>query len=139
MTTLRKRLAHWLDPAAAPVSPEARSWQEWNGLGFGQPLASGQVVTEATAFRLPAVSQAVELISREIATLPLEVWRDDGKTRELAPLHPAFRLLRWSPNPIYTAPRWRQTTMLHTLLYGNGISEIVRDSQDIRLMALFPE
>ena len=135
--TLRKRLTQWLTAPAPPVAPESRAWQEWNGLRFGQPLASGQVVTEATAFRIPAVSQAIELISREIATLPLEVWRDDGKTRELAPLHPAFRLLRWAPNTIYTAPRWRQTTMTHVLLYGNGISEIERDSMG-RVRAIWP-
>ena len=116
---------------------ETRFLREWKSLFGPSNTTSGTTVTELSAFRLAAVSQAVQLIAEELATLPLEVWRVGTDTRERARLHPAYKLIRWAPSPIYTAWEWKRTTMLHTLLYGNGISEIVRDSQN-RPTAIWP-
>jgi HK97 family phage portal protein len=123
--TIRERLRNWLGIEARQID---RTYHGYFDTVFLGPSKSGVTVTADTAFAIPAVHQAVTVIAREVATLPLEVWRDEGDTRTLAELHPAYPLLRWNANPEMTAFQWRETAMVHVLLYGNAFTEIQYDA-----------
>jgi HK97 family phage portal protein len=105
------------------------------------PILSGALVTPETAIGLAAVYAAINVISRDLASLPRNVYkrRSDGG-REIAEDHPAQGLMRWSPNDDMDAFRWMQCQMGHVLARGNGFSEIVRDSDGypVSLVPLHP-
>lgn len=85
--------------------------------GVGTPNFSGTEVTEGSALALSAVYRAVSLISGQLGMLPLRSLRDAGNgTRE--------------PQPSFldepggldgpTSFEWKQTVLMHLLLYGNA-------------------
>jgi len=98
----------------------------WGGLwGLGTETAAGQNVNESTALALSAVWACARLISETVAGLPLSVYlrQPDGDRIE-QPDHPAALALR-QPNPDMTALGWRETIVLHLLLWGNAYTEIL--------------
>ena len=93
----------------------------------GKQSSSGIRVNHQTALTYAAVWRGINLISRDVAKIPLVVYRrlpGGGKERDLQ--HPAFRLLRRKPNPEMKAFDLKQTLMAHALLQGNGYAYIFR-------------
>lgn len=90
----------------------------------GRQSAAGVTVTEEDALSLSAVFAAVNLLSRSIGSLPLVVFRQQGRAREPALTHPAYRLLKSESNPEMTASTFRRTLEIHRLLWGNAYAEI---------------
>ena len=113
------------------VDPEKRAlnagnlWPSFGVFDAGRTLPT---LGPRASFRLAGVSAAVQLLSQEVATLPLKVFNVEGGTREEAPRHPAYKLLRWTPNPLYTARQWRETAQIHICLWGNSFTEIIFDT-----------
>jgi HK97 family phage portal protein len=106
--------------------------------GYGGSTASGVSVSETTALNLSAVWACVRVISETGGSLPWFTYKrtaDGG--RERFPDHEIYHLLHDAPNPDMSAMTWKETTLAHVLLWGNGFSEIVRDGRD-RIAALFP-
>lgn len=100
--------------------------------GFAQaaPILSGTFVSPETALGLAAVFSAINVISRDIAVLPRNVFKvgPDGG-REIAKggyLGDLNDLIAVQPNDDMSAFRWMRDSMGHTLGRGNGFSEIVR-------------
>lgn len=94
------------------------------------PVLSGTYVTPETALSLASVYAAVNVISRDMASMPRNVYRKlPGGGRVIDESHPVNALLRVSPNGEIGAYRWMQTSMSHVLTRGNGYSEIVRDKR----------
>ena len=104
----------------------------------GSPVSSGVSVSEDTALDYAPVWAAVNLISSDVASLPLILYKREpngGKTRYVdAKL---YKLLHDEPNPEMTAFVFRETLQAHVLLWGNAYAEIERDSAG-RPMALWP-
>ena len=130
LADIRNRLASMV-ATGSPTDPETRAltrgnmWPSFGAFGARTTLpALGPIA----AFGIPGVSASVQLLSQEIATLPLKIFQDDGDSRVEAKRHPAYNLLRWQPNPIMTASRWRETAQIHVCLWGNSFTEIVFDS-----------
>jgi HK97 family phage portal protein len=97
---------------------------------FGQrEAASGVTVSTATALGLPAYYCGLNMICGTVGSLPLNVYKTDGKMREVWPTHPAHYLLHTEPNPEMTAMSFRQTMVLHAIHRGNGFAEIEWDSR----------
>lgn len=95
------------------------------GALFGRATSpAGVPVDEESALSLSAVFAAVSLLSRVVGSLPLSVYRQSGRAREVAALHPAHRLLHSVPNPDMTAVTLRRTLEFHRLLWGNCYAEI---------------
>jgi HK97 family phage portal protein len=95
------------------------------GVLFGaRESSAGVQVTEDDALSLSAVFAAVNLLSRVIGSLPLVVYRQTGRDKDHALLHPAYRLLKSIPNPEMTASSFRRTLEVHRLLWGNAYAEI---------------
>lgn len=91
--------------------------------GWAGQSASGVNVTEDTANSVAAWFQGVRVISRDVAKLPLILYRVDGRNRERAYDHPLYRLLHDAPNPDMTSLVFRMTLQAHLLGWGNAYAE----------------
>lgn len=85
----------------------------------GGRAASGVAVTEERALAVAVAYSCASLLAGTIASLPLHVYRRTGKFAAPAPEHWAQALLSEAPNELQTAYAWRETMMLHALLWGN--------------------
>ena len=98
---------------------------------------AGVEVNEATAMKCVAVYAAVKVLAESIACLPLITYQrlDRGKDRYLE--HPVYRLLHDEPNEEMDSFCFRETLMMHLLLYGNCFAEIERTNSGT-ILALWP-
>lgn len=115
---VKSALLSWL---GVPISlTDAAFWNSY----FGADSYSGKEVTVNTALQLSTVWACVNLISRTVATLPLNLYRrlPDGG-REVARDQQLYGLLHDMPNPDMTASTFRQVMMAHLLLWGNAFIE----------------
>ena len=103
---------------------------------FGKS-AAGQNVNEFTAMQTTAVYACVRILAESIAGLPLHVYEYRGNGKERVPEHPLYFLLHDSPNPEMTSFIFRETSMIHLLLWGNSYAQILRDRRG-RVVGLYP-
>ncbi|CAB4192363.1 COG4695 Phage-related protein [uncultured Caudovirales phage] len=95
----------------------------------GGPSKAGVAVNEYNIQNVSAVWAAVGLISDDVASLPLMLYRrnaNGGKTTFEA--HPLYRLLHDEPNPEMSSMVFRRTMMAHCLIWQNAYAEIERDN-----------
>jgi len=120
-----------LSPAPRAETTTLRSPATWflEALGLGRESVSGVRVSEGVALSLSAYYCGVSMIARTIASLPLNVYRRDGRKRDVADGHPVHWLLHNAPNPHMTAMSMRQSWLLHAIGRGNCYGEIVRDGR----------
>jgi HK97 family phage portal protein len=114
-------------------SPDSDFWFEHTPYG----TSSGVDVTEDSAMRSATVWSCVKVISEDMASMPLIVYRREGKSKERAVEHPLYQLLHDRPNPEMTSMQWRECQQLSLLLWGNAYSEIQRNLAG-EPMALWP-
>ena len=104
-----------------PRDPVVASW-----FGGSNNTGSGMSVTADSAMKTTAVFRAVMLKSSMYASLPLEVYREDGNgSKTPDPTHPNYNLLRYRPNRWQTSYEWREMMAAHFELRGACYSEIV--------------
>lgn len=116
----------------AEPEKRSRSWwtdkMEWGALVPSLMTRSGLSVTPDTALALAGVYAAINVISTDIACLPLKLYRKRSNGgRDLITDHPLADLLTTSPDGETTSMRWRQANMGHALGWGNGYAEVVFD------------
>lgn len=128
-----------LTPAPRAETTTLRSPATWflEALGLGRESTAGVRVSEAVAMGLSAYYCGVNMIARTIGSLPLNVYRRNGRERDVADQHPAHWLLHNDPNPHMTAMSLRQTWLLHAIGRGNAYGEIVWDGRN-RPVAIWP-
>src|SRR6185437_2879340 len=108
---------------------ELRNLYGSGGFVPAAPVLSGTYVTPETALSLAAVYAAVNVISRDIASLPRNVYRRlPGGGRQVDASHPVQPLISTTPNGESDGFRFFQSSMSHVLTRGNGYAEIVRDT-----------
>ncbi|MDQ7775547.1 MAG: phage portal protein [Paracoccus aminovorans] len=66
--------------------------------GLTEATSTGIVVSQADAMQVPAVANAVQLISEAVASLDVTVKRIEGQDEVDVPDHPLVQLLRGEPN-----------------------------------------
>ena len=117
--------------------PEPRTGKRADALGLGSPynLASltslfggvrthsGQFVTPQTAMRSAAVLACMRILSEDISSLPLNLYRRTPQGAVLATDDPRFRLLHDAPNAWQTSMELREAMVLDLLCYGQAFSE----------------
>lgn len=86
--------------------------------------ASGIRITPETSLKSTAVLACARVLAETVAGLPLHLYQRVGEGREIAQDHPLNYVLCETPNGWQTSFEWREQTMLHTCLWGNGYSEI---------------
>src|SRR4030042_614345 len=116
---------------------DEKAWNPslWNLIGSKSP--SGEIVNEETALTYSAVYNANTLISGTIGSLPLHLYKSEGRIKRFAEEETLYSLLHDSPNPFMTAQVFRETLASHVVLWGNGYAEIVRDNKG-DVFALWP-
>lgn len=95
----------------------------------GGPSMAGVAVNEYNIQNVSAVWAAVGLISDDVASLPLMLYKrsaNGGKTT--FDTHPLYRLLHDEPNPEMSSMVFRRTMMAHCLIWQNAYAEIERDN-----------
>ena len=126
------------DPTFNLTDP--KSWQEIFGDSYGSH--SGVTVTSRNALEYSPVWQAVNLISGDVAKLPLNIYRrlTDG-TRAIDRAHPAHKVLRRYANPGMAAFKFWRRLMTHALIWNNAYARIYRNgSGDItEMIPLLPD
>ena len=84
---------------------------------------SGVHVNEETAIRLGTFYACVNVISTDVSSLPLGLYRRRGRTRDEID-DQRVDLLNGSPDGETTAVKWRGDFTAHALTWGNGFAEI---------------
>lgn len=139
LTTTPSRLSRLMQQVRQQIratwsssSPElARVWG-------ASPVSAGIHVSEHTALNYSAFWAAVNGISGDVSSLPLNLYRRiEGGGKERYDAHPLYRILHDNPNPEMTSMTFRRTLMAHVLTWGNGYAEIERDGAG-RVKALWP-
>jgi HK97 family phage portal protein len=97
-------------------------------IAAGSNTYAGPSVTEDNAMRSSAVYACIRIISESIASLPLDVYKRQGRNKNKATNHALYPVLHDLANPAMTAFEWRELTMAHALLRGNAWSQIEFDS-----------
>lgn len=133
-------IARSVENPSTPLSAGA----DWMYDVFGAiKSASGIRVNRKTVFTYGPVWRAVNLISRDVAKLPLYVHKldDDGQGKHRDKAHPAYKLLRRKPNSEQTANAFRKLVMAHALVEGNGYAYIYRrgDGSPLEIVPLLPD
>ena len=104
---------------------------------------SGEQVDEKSAMQIATVYACVRLLAESVAQLPLHLYRytDSGTGKEMAADHPVYSIIHRQPNPEMTSFTWRETMMVHLLLWGNSYSQIIRDGKNgiLSIYPLLPE
>jgi HK97 family phage portal protein len=120
------------------ASPDARLLQL-----FGvTESASGIAVSETSALALSAWWACIQVISEDVAGLPLLVYeRLSPKGKERAMNHPLYSVLHDEPNPEMTAFTFWQCLTAHICSWGNSYAEIEwgRDGHVKHLWPLRPD
>ena len=89
---------------------------------------AGVKVDESTALKYLTVYACVSLIAGDVARLPLILYRKiPGGGKERLPDHPLYDLLHTAPNPETTSFHYRESGLVHSLLWGNHYAQIVRN------------
>lgn len=78
-----------LDAFGVPIETKALDANSFPLDLLASPVLSGVSVTPQTALNVPAVSNAVSLISGAIGTLPLEIFHEENGGKVSASDHPA--------------------------------------------------
>ena len=109
---------------------------------FGK-ASSGEQVDEKSAMQIATVYACVRLLAESVAQLPLHLYRytNSGTGKEMAADHPVYSIIHRQPNPEMTSFTWRETMMVHLLLWGNSYSQIIRDGKNgiLSIYPLLPE
>jgi HK97 family phage portal protein len=106
-----------------------RLWDEWIGEGVN---SAGVKVNGSTALKHSAYWRAVNLLSSQIASFPIGLFKrlPNGDTEEIFN-HAAVKLLTRRPNNITTSFIWKESTQANVLTRGNAYSYIVRNSMGV--------
>ena len=104
-----------------------------NGQTFLQNVLTGTsntgvAVNENSTLTYSAVFACVRLLSESVASLPIDVIKEDSKGNKVKDKsHPIYKLLSKKPNNYMTSFTWRQTLMANLVLNGNSYFKIERD------------
>lgn len=102
----------------------------------GKETASGEHVSEGTALMHPDVFASVNVLSDDIAKLPIHTFQKTNKGI-ISAKHPVGKLLYRKPNQYMTAFVWKKLMAVHVCIWGNAYSAIKAD-KDGNIVELIP-
>ena len=113
---------------------------------FNSNISGGGIaVSPERALAIAPVFQAINLISGDVAKLPLNIYKrtpeQGDKGRVIDENHPGQRLLKYRPNSEMSAFKFWRRMMTHALLWSNAYALIERDEtgNPISLLPLLPD
>ncbi|KRU14807.1 phage portal protein [Bacillus pumilus] len=90
----------------------------------GRETASGERVSESNSLVQPDIFACVNVLSDDIAKLPIHTFKKDGQGVNRNPNHPSAYAIYARPNPYMTAYVWKKLMMTQVLTWGNAYSMI---------------
>ena len=117
----------------------------FNEIFNGNVSGGGISVSPERALAIAPVFQAINLISGDVAKLPLNIYKrtpeQGDKGRVIDENHPGQRLLKYRPNSEMSAFKFWRRMMTHALLWSNAYALIERDEtgNPISLLPLLPD
>lgn len=148
------RIARWLGYVPAGDGPSYRTLENpavsindpdaWRAEGWGGAESdAGETVTPESMLSVPAVWQAVGMISGDCSKIPLEVFRRNGHDRDQDFEHPAYPLISLSAranDETSAFMLWRRM-LVHALIWPRGYVWIDRrgDGAPVGLYNLLPD
>lgn len=97
-------------------------------LGQGSQSIEGIAINDQSVMGIAAVKCAVDIISSDIASMPLNVFQKvDDDSRVKAKNHSLYPVLKYNVMQNVSSYRWKQTAMVHLLLRGNCYSQKIRN------------
>lgn len=113
----------------------AEWFYEWASGGMRSD--SGVSVTGYTALTFCPLWQGVNVIGGDLGQVPIRLVKDMFNDQRS---HPTWNLLRVRPNALQTPALWMETMVQWALVWGNGVSWIVREgSRPTDLIPLRPD
>ncbi len=104
---------------------------------FGGSTA-GKNVTERSSMQMTAVYSCVRVLAEAVAGLPLHLYKyTDSGGKDKALEHPLYFLLHDEPNPEMTSFVFRETLMMHLLLWGNAYAQLIRNGRG-EVVGIYP-
>ncbi|MBP2302532.1 phage portal protein [Azospirillum picis] len=106
----------------------------------GMVTATGLRVGVQDALRLPGVAACIQVLSEDLAKVPLVVYRKQhGGEKVEATDHPLYRLLNGHPAPWLPAFHWRRTMIHNAMALGNQFNRVQRRGGEVgRISPLQP-
>jgi len=114
-----------------------RYFEKLNQTQGSHKTHSGQTIGPDAPFELVAFRSAINVLSQDVATLPLKMYAKDGRARVDVMDHPLALALRLTPNPRMTAYEFREAMMVSLLTWGNFYGYQMRDNSG-RVSAIYP-
>ncbi len=125
VSSLKKAVGLPVEQKAFPLTDPAI-----NEIFGAIPTVSGVVVTGSSAMHVPAVLQAVRLISETIGSLPCKLYRETDGSKEAAKDHTAHKLTHSRANDWTSAGQLRIDLTVDALLHGAGYAQVIRVGDD---------
>lgn len=111
-----------------------------DALQLGYNSAAGVAVTPAEAARFAPVFACIRVLAESMGSMPLNLFKTDGRKKEKARSHPLFDVLHIKPNGYMTSLEWIELITAHLSLRGNHYSWINRVRGEVReLLPLNPD
>ena len=127
MARLTKGMPRFLRRAAGRAKYAYPGPTGWPG-SLVTPSIAGIVVTPQTALSFTAFFAGIHVISEDVASLPLAVFRRKPRGgQRLVKDHPVSRLMARcpdGPSNLMSSMQWREAWIAHALQWGNGFAEI---------------
>ncbi|QDM32249.1 phage portal protein [Tardiphaga sp. vice352] len=106
---------------------------------FGQaPTLSGVAIGPESALTVPVVNAAVRVISESVASLPVNVLRDDGTSKTVNKDHPIYRIIHSEPNAWTSKYEFVLQGQVDCLLQGNAYAFVNRLGGVVRELIRIP-
>lgn len=109
----------------------------WLVESLGQPTYSNEVVTVERSLTVPGVLAGFTILTEDISSLPLILYRRLARGKERAVDHPLYSLLHDEPNPEMTSMVFREIMVGHLLGWGNFYAQKIWDNRGV-LRELWP-
>jgi len=110
-----------------------------NTVNGGCYTSAGQCITNSSALAISTVYDCVRVISEDLAKLPLQIFQDTSTGKVRRREHPLQSVISWQPNPEMSAMSFWNTIVSHSVGWGNGYAEKVRDQNgNIRELWIIP-
>ncbi|WP_457586090.1 phage portal protein [Ensifer canadensis] len=135
VSSLKKAIGFPVEQKAYPLNSS-----EFADLIGVRPTYSGVKISGPSALYVPAVLQAVRLISETIGSLPCKLYRETADGKEAAKDHSAYRIVHRRANEWTGAGELRTVLTADALIHGNGYARAVRfeDGRPFELHRLKP-
>lgn len=138
------KAVEWVQQKTVLSLSNAANWYQRNGyskLAAGHAGdRDGRYISDKTALHSTAVFGCIKIISEDVGSLPLHVYKRNRERTDAAKDYdnPLYRLLHDQANPETTAIEFREAITAHALLMGNGYARVDRSSSDSgRVIALW--